>query len=508
MKNQRFMSVLIGFALLSACSSDETTNPANPGTGGTPPAPSGGSGGKASVTGGTSPTGGNPATGGTSVTGGSTATGGTSATGGSTATGGTPGASGSGTGGASAPTGGVSGISGGGGAPGSGGSAGGSTGGGGSGATKWLGTWTASPYPAPSDAQPPASLSNSVLRQVARVSVGGSQIRVQFSNLSGNGPVNIKSAHVALCKATPAVDGSIDAATDTAVAFSGMESVTIAQGQEVWSDPITFTVPPLGTVSITTALGSVPSTLTSHAGSRTTSYIQTASTDVSVANLTSAQKTDHWYFISGIDVMADASARGIVAIGDSITDGRGTDTNRNNRWTDILAARLQANPATANVSVMNQGIGATNLIGTGTAAEARFNRDVLAQSGVKYAIIYDGVNDIGGGASFEAMKAAYDKMIAAGKAKGVFVYGATFPPFGGNSYYSVAHENVRVQANTYIKSGAFDGYIDFDAALTDGGNPPKLQTTFATWAQTDGLHPGPAGYQKMGETPDLMLFTK
>jgi lysophospholipase L1-like esterase len=159
--------------------------------------------------------------------------------------------------------------------------------------------------------------------------------------------------------------------------------------------------------------------------------------------------------------------------------------------------------------MMNQGIGATNLIGTsGTAAEARFSRDVLGQSGVRYAIVFDGVNDIGGGASFASMKTAYDNLIAAAHARGLLIYGATILPFGANAYYTVAHESVRQQVNTYIKSGAFDGYIDFDAALTDGGSPPKLQPTYAAWAQMDGLHPGPAGYQKMGDTADLALFSR
>src|SRR4029077_17536056 len=185
--------------------------------------------------------------------------------------------------------------------------------------------------------------------------------------------------------------------------------------------------------------------------------------------------TDHWYYISGIDVMADTAALAAVAIGDSITDGRGTDTNKNNRWDDILAARLQANPATAHVAMLNQGIGATSLVGTsGTAAQARFERDGLGQSSVRYAIVFDGVNDIGGGAQFAGMKAAYDDMIARAHAKGVLIYGATILPFGANGYYSAAHEGVRVQVNDYIKSGAFDGYIDFEAAVTDGQNPPNL----------------------------------
>jgi lysophospholipase L1-like esterase len=380
--------------------------------------------------------------------------------------------------------------------------------GGGTGPTHWVGTWTASPY-FDSANQPPASLTNAVLRQVAHLSLGGSRIRVQFSNLFGNGPVTINSAHVALCKATSAVDSTIDTATDKALAFSGTASVTIAQGMEVWSDSIDFVVPSLGNVSITAAFGSVPSNVTGHSGSRTTSYLQTGSSNVSAASMTSAQTTDHWYYLSGIDVMADASAKAAVAIGDSITDGRGTNTNMNDRWTDILAGRMQGNPSTANVSMTNQGIGATNLVGTsGTAAQARFNRDVPGQSGVRYAIVFDGVNDIGGGASFASMKGAYDDLIGRAHAKGLLIYGATITPFGGNSYYTTAHESVRQQVNTYIKSGAFDGYLDFDAALTDGGNPPKLQTVYATWAQMDGLHPGPAGYQKMGASVDLTLFVK
>jgi lysophospholipase L1-like esterase len=204
-------------------------------------------------------------------------------------------------------------------------------------------------------------------------------------------------------------------------------------------------------------------------------------------------------------VMAPMDAKAIVAIGDSITDGRGTTDNGNTRWTDYLAARLQANPATANVAVLNQGIGATTLVGTGTAAEARFARDVLGQSGVKYVIVLDGVNDISGNQSAANMKAVYDKLVKAAHDKGLLVYGGTITPFGSNSYYSAAHETLRQDLNTYIKGSAFDGYIDFDAAVTDSGNPPKLK---AAADSGDGLHPGPAGYQAMAEKADLMLFTK
>ena len=472
------------------------------GTTGTGGSPVGGQGGT-SKTGGATGSGGQAGTAG-SIGSGGAGSGGIIATGGAMSTGGTPGGDG-GLGSGGAATGGSTSKDGGatGGAPGTGG---------GTGTTHWVGTWTASPY-YDSGNQPPSSLANSVLRQVAHVSLGGSQIRVQFSNLGGNGSVTINSAHIAICKAAPAVDSTIDTATDKALAFSGTASVTIAQGKEVWSDPIDFTVPNQGNITITAAFGSVPTQVVGHSGSRTTSYLATGS-NVTAASMSSATAFQHWYYISGIDVMADASAAGVVAIGDSITDGRGTDNDKNNRWTDVLAARLQANAATKNVATMNQGIGATNLIGSGTGAEGRFARDVLGQSGVKYAIVLDGVNDISGGATAASMESAYKKLIDAAHAKGVLVYGATILPFNGNSYYSTGHESVRQQVNTYIKSGAFDGVIDFDAALTDGKNPPGLQATYAAWTagnpagSTDGLHPGPAGYQKMGETPDLALFTK
>ncbi|HSS39584.1 MAG TPA: SGNH/GDSL hydrolase family protein [Polyangia bacterium] len=498
--SMRNRSALVLAAALAGCSS---SGPGGSASGGSVGSGGQGTGGAAS--------GGSTGTGGQLATGGATGAGGVANTGGGTGTGGVAGQGGAvltgGSGGSSTGTAGAGGVRGTGGAIATGGSgtAGAS---GGNGSQHWVGTWTASPY-LDSANPPPVALSNSVLRQVTHVSLGGSQLRVQVSNVDGNGSLVVTSAHIALCKAAPAVDSSIDTTTDKALSFSGTASVTIAQGKELWSDPIDFTVPALANVTITMALGAVPGNITQHSGSRTTSYIQTGSTNVSAASLTSAQTTEHWFFISGIDVMAGASARGVVAIGDSITDGRGTNTNQNDRWTDILASRLHANAATPDVAVMNQGIGATNLVGTATtAAQARFDRDVLGQSGVRYAIVYDGVNDIGGGASFASMKAAYDDLISRAHARSLLIYGATITPFGGNSYYTAAHETVRQQVNTYIKSGVFDGVIDFDAALTDGGNPPKLQATYAAWSQMDGLHPGPAGYQKMGEAIDLTLFTK
>ncbi|HYP76995.1 MAG TPA: hypothetical protein VER12_13600, partial [Polyangiaceae bacterium] len=288
-----------------------------------------------------------PAAAGAAATSGSPTAGAGPGTAGASANGGTLGAAGSGTAGSApgAGSGGSPAIAGSGsssaGSSGSGTVAGGSSvagssgsgsgmagsGAGGGGAMHWVGTWTASPYATAENGNPPAALANGVARQITHASLGGEQIRVQFSNKLGKGALIIKSAHVALCKAAPLVDGSIDTATDKALAFSGMPGVTIAGGMEVWSDPVNFSLPALGNVSITTAFGSVPAgtELTSHNGARTDSYVVANSSEVSTANMSSAPHNQHWWVISGMDVMAPANAKGIVAIGDSITDGRDVD---------------------------------------------------------------------------------------------------------------------------------------------------------------------------------------
>jgi lysophospholipase L1-like esterase len=368
-----------------------------------------------------------------------------------------------------------------------------------------VGTWSAAPQLTEAANLPPASLSNSTLRQVVHVSVGGRHLRVRFSNEFGNGPVTITAAHVAVCNATP-VDSTIDPATDRALAFSGNASVTITQGQAVWSDPVVFALAPLSNLSVTVAFGGTPGDVTGHPGSRTTSYLQPGSSDVAAASMAAALETEHWYILSGVDTLGDAKA--VVMLGDSLTDGRGSTTNGNDRWPDALARRLQASGATT-VAVLNQGLGGNAVMagGLGPTALSRFSRDVLGQTGVRWVIIFEGVNDIGaGGASAAALTAAYDTLIAQARAQTLRVYGATITPFGSNAaYYSAAREAIRQAVNTYIRSGPFDGVIDFDAAVRDTSNPPRLQAPYDTG---DGLHMTPAGYQKLADTVNLALFAQ
>jgi len=374
---------------------------------------------------------------------------------------------------------------------------------GGGGGPTWVGTWEGSPQLTETANLPPASLTNATLRQVAHVSIGGSQLRVKFSNEFGNGPVTINAAHVAVCTANP-VNSTIDTSTDRALTFSGGASVTIAQWQAVWSDTLNFTLAPLSNLSVTVAFGSTPSNVTGHPGSRTTSYLQSGSSNVSAASMTSALTADHWYILSGVDTMA--SAKAIAILGDSITDGRGSTTNGNDRWPDDLARRLQSGGMT-NVAVLNAGIGgnAVTTNSVGPSGLSRYSRDILGQSAVRWVIIFEGVNDIGGDVSASTITSAYDTLIAQARAQNLRVYGATITPFGGNAYYTPTHESTRQTVNTYIRSGKFDAFIDFDAAVRDTSNPPKVQAAFDSG---DGLHLNPAGYQKLADTVNLSLFAQ
>jgi len=424
-------------------------------------------------------------------------------TGGTPAVGGSPPTGGTGQGGALT----TGGVSGGGGmlTAGSGGDAGGgavagASGSAGGGATHWVGTWATGPQTTETDNLPPSpGLANNTLRQIIHVSIGGSQIRVRISNAYGKSAVTISAVHIA-----KAMTGSaIDTASDKALAFSGMPSVTIATGKEVWSDPLDFTLAPLSNYAVTIVFGTQSGDVTGHPGSRTTSYIASGN-HVSDASITGST-TDHWYFLTGLDVMAPTTSQAIAILGDSITDGRGSTTNGNDRWPDQLAKRLQAEPTTQGVAVLNLGIGGNAVVsgGLGPTATARFDADILGQSGVKWVIVLEGINDIGAGAAAGGLTSAFQQFIDKSHAKDLLIYGIPVLPFAGSDYDSSAHQTVATQVNDWIRAaGHFDAVLPLDAAV-GSGSPPKLT---ATYDSGDNLHLSPAGYQKMADTIDLMLF--
>ena len=374
---------------------------------------------------------------------------------------------------------------------------------------QWVTTWGCGPQLTEPRNLPPAPLANRTLRQFVYVTIGGKHLRVRFSNAYGTSPVVINAAHVALAAgAGSGGHGDINTATDTALTFHDMPSVTIPPGETVFSDPLDFNLPALTNLAVTIYFGDMsPTSINGHPGSRTTSFIQDSNV-VSVASMPEASKTAHWYIITGVDVQADDSSKALVVLGDSITDGRGSTTDGNNRWPDNLARRLNTNAPTAGVAVVNMGIGGNGIFGgLGPAALKRFDRDVIDQSGARWLIIFEGVNDIGGdrnGTVATNLISAYKQFIDKAHAHNIVVYGATITPFGKSFYDSPLHETDRQTVNAWIRTNSLcDGVIDFDAAVRDPAAPANLLPAYNF---NDWLHLSPAGYQAMANAIDLNLF--
>jgi lysophospholipase L1-like esterase len=375
---------------------------------------------------------------------------------------------------------------------------------------QWVGTWGAAPQLTETRNLPPTpGLASNTLRQVVHVSVGGRELRVRFSNAFGDGPVTIQEAHIALS----AEGSAIKVESDRALMFQGKSSVVIPAGEMIISDPLNFELAPLSDVAVTIDFAEAPHDVTGHPGSRATSWLQPGDA-ISAADLPAAAKTQHWYILTGIDVPAGKSAAAtVVAFGDSITDGHGSVTDKNNRWPDDLAKRLQANGETAGIGVLNEGIGGNCVVrgGLGPTALSRLQRDVLDQDAVRWMIVLEGVNDIGGSRGTNSTVAqnligAYQQIIDQAHARHIRVYGATILPFEGSMYFSPSHEAARAEVNDWIRtSGKFDGVIDFDAVTRDPANPSRLA---AAADSGDHLHPGVHGYEMMARAIDLKLFAK
>ncbi len=382
---------------------------------------------------------------------------------------------------------------------------------------RWVGSWAASQQiPEPQNALPVEDLRDTTVRQIFHLSVGGPAVRVHISNAFGTEPLHFTSVHMA--RPVTLSSPQIDPASDRALTFSGKADVILPAGAEYISDPLDYPVAALASLDVTFHLDAPPAGETGHPGSRATSYYAHGDL-VSAPDLPNAKKVDHWYQISGIDVSGNADSAAIVAFGDSITDGHGATTNGNDRWPDVLAGRLQW-ASSRNVSVLNHGIGGNHLLtdGLGPNALARFDRDVLAQTGVQYVIVFEGVNDLGGltrlgdvpadshSSLVHRMIGAYQQMILRAHAHGIHVYGATITPFVGSDYYHppASTEADRQQINEWIRAaGHFDGVIDFDRVTRDPQHPERLLPAYDCG---DHLHPNPAGYRAMGEAVPLALF--
>lgn len=389
----------------------------------------------------------------------------------------------------------------------------------------WVSTWTSMPQLTEPSNMPPAPytgddsvLTDTTLRQTVHVTTGGDHIRLRFSNAFGGAVLPITRVSVALPLDGRAGTGAIRPGSSHRVTFRGSASIDVPAGAQAVSDPLDFRLAPGSNLTATVylATGQASTAITSHPGSRTTSYLLRGD-HVRDEDLPAATTTDHWYFLSGIEVWSRRSTSATAVLGDSLSDGRGSTTNGNDRWPDALQRRLADRPGAARTAVVNQAAGGNRLLadGLGPNGLARLDRDVLAQSGVDRLIVFEGVNDIGTAPASpaaqkdtaEAVITAYDQIVTRAHAAGIRVYGATLTPFGGNTGYDDPEghrEAARQRVNDWIRtSGRFDAVLDFDRAVRDPRRPGALRAALDTG---DHLHLNPAGYRALAEAVPLRLF--
>jgi lysophospholipase L1-like esterase len=383
--------------------------------------------------------------------------------------------------------------------------------------TAWVASWaTSQQVPEARNALPDEALANSTLRQTVHISMGGRSWRLRLSNAFGTAPLRIAAAHVA----RPVAAGSpeIDAASDTPVLFDGRPEVVIPAGADYVSDAFRFEAANGANIAISLYLPAAPRGQTSHPGSRTTSHWAHGN-QVAAVKLQDATAFEHWFVIAGLEVEAKAGSAAIAVLGDSIADGRGSTTNANDRWSDVLAARVAA--AKLPLAVLNHGIGGNRLLddGLGPNALARLDRDVLGQAGVRYLIVHEGINDLGtfgtqpGPGHTDAehenlvrrMIGAYRQVIERAHARGIKVIGCTVTPYAGPTYHPTPRdEEDRRQVNEWIRTaGHFDAVVDFDKVVRDPADPLQF---IAAYDSGDHLHPSPAGFRAMAGAIPLTLF--
>ncbi len=377
---------------------------------------------------------------------------------------------------------------------------------------RWVGTWATSAF----DGDPwhtIPTLVDSTLREIVHTSIPGKALRVRFTNEFGTEPLHIDAANIALS----AGESAIQPESMHALTFGGQASIVIPPGAEVVSDPVQMATPAFTDLAISLFLPLQQiSSVSVHSGANQINYIQAGSNVVSAPSLTGAATVPSWYFVKGVDVEpADPHAGAVVAFGDSITDGAYATDNLNHRWPDYMASRLHSNPATADLAVLNEGIGGNCVLihCVGQNALARFDRDVLAQAGVRYVIVLESINDIGTlhepnrpnyHLTAQDLEQGLAQLVARAHEHGIKVFGATLTPYKGAGYFSEQGEQIREAVNQWIlTSGVFDGVVDFDKATRDPANPLVFAPAYDSG---DHLHPKDAGYDAMANSIDLSLF--
>ena len=374
----------------------------------------------------------------------------------------------------------------------------------------WVTTWaTALQIAEPHNNPPAPGLAGNSFRQIIQVSIGGKALRLHLSNLFNEDETEILGVEIARA-ATMGVSPEIVPGSTVELTFGGRRAFTMAPEEEAVSDPVRFRLAERENLAVTIHYGKISATrLTSHPGSRTTSYIAAGNTtDFSAP----AATTDHWYTISAIDVKPRRRSAAIAVLGDSITDGRGTTTNGQDRWTDQLSRSLLGDRRTRNLSVLNFGLGGNCILrgGLGPTGKSRYARDLFGPCGVKYIILFEGTNDLGGSrdgvATAEQIKAVFRDIVREAHARGIKVFAATVTSAVGSFYQRAGeHEKGRQALNAWIReSGEFDGVIDFDRITAGPDDPARINPAFLF--ENDWLHLNADGYRLMGTSIDHSLF--
>jgi len=383
----------------------------------------------------------------------------------------------------------------------------------------WIATWIASPearwngdFPLPTNL--PHQLWDQTVRQVARIGIGGSRVRILLSNAYGTRPLKIGAADIALS----GKDASIVPGSNRVLTFDGKTSVVIPPGAPMLSDPVALDVAALSRLAVSLYLPDPTAPATFHWDARQTAYVG-AGNQIAAMSLKVDSTLTTRVFLAAIQVEAAPGTRTVVAFGDSITDGDGATIDADARWPDFLAQRM----APRDVAVLNAGISGARVLRDkmGVNALARFQRDVLAQPGIRAVIVLMGINDIAWkdtplalsdeSTTAQDLITGYQQLIARAHARGVRIIGATLTPFEGaledtpmRGYYNADKERIRRQVNDWIRhSGAFDAVIDFDAILRDPTHPTRLLPAYDSG---DHLHPGDAGNRAMAEAIDLHVL--
>ena len=400
---------------------------------------------------------------------------------------------------------------------------------------RWVGTWATSAVVRPRAPQAPTvqpaqqaragqpaqarrggrnrplpTFDNQTLRQIVRVSLGGERVRVVLSNAFGTAPLTVGAAHLAL----RATEAAIVPASDRALTFSGHQGMTIPPGSVAFSDPVDLDVPARADLAIDLylpdAIEATTSPFTTHSGAWQTNYISSEGDHTGAAEMPVMDTTQSWFFLARVEVTAPEQTGVLVAFGDSITDGTRSTPDTNNRWPDHFAERLVAQGV--HLGVLNAGISGNRVLSDGSSYSglARFDRDVLAATGVTHVTVLLGTNDIGGARenpdpSADDIIVGHRQFIDRAHAQGLTIYGATLAPFEGANYWTPEGELKRQALNDWIRtSDMYDAVIDFDAALRDPAEPTKMR---AEYDSGDHLHPNDAGYEAMADAVDVALFT-